>query len=44
MEFISVKDKINYIKIKYSDFENISHYIKASVKLIGEKEMFVCAK
>ena len=44
MKFNLNLENINYIKITYKDRNDFSHCIKASVKSISQRELYVCAK
>lgn len=44
MKFNLNVDSIKYIKVKYTDSNGVGHIAKASIKHLGEKEIFACMK
>ena len=44
MKFNLNLENINYIKIIYTDSDNVGHYAKAAIKRLGEKEIYACMK
>lgn len=44
MKFNLDVNNINYIKFVYKDADGFAHYVKASIKRLNNREIFVCSK
>ena len=44
MKFNLDVNNINYIKFVYKDADGFAHYVKASIKRLNDREIFVCSK